>query len=103
MSEAKLEEYRLLHANAWPGILKQLEEANIQNYSIYLTQLDDKKYYLFSYFEYVGSDFDADMKTLADDPLTKKWWALTDPMQIPLESRGEGEHWKGMEEVFHMD
>ena len=103
LKEARLEEYNALHANAWPGILQDLEESNIQNYSIYLTRFDDGTYYLFSYFEYAGNDFSADMKTLAEDPLIKKWWALTEPMQQPLGSRSDGEWWKSMKEVFHMD
>ena len=50
------EKYRALHAAVWPGVLKTIHECNIRNYSIYL-----RDGYLFSYFEYVGSDFDADM------------------------------------------
>jgi len=28
---------------------------------------------------------------------------MTDPCQIPLETREEGEWWASMEEVFHQD
>ena len=59
--------------------------------------------YLFSYFEYVGNDFEADMKKMSDDSLTQEWWKLTDPCQIPLETRKEGEWWATMEEIFHLD
>ena len=103
LKDENLKEYKELHANTWPEILKNLEQSNIQNYSIYLTKFDDNKYYLFSYFEYVGSDFPADMKKIGDDPLVKKWWKLTEPMQNPLKNRAKDEHWKNMEEVFHMD
>ena len=99
----KLAEYKELHANTWPEILKSIEEANIHNYSIYLTQFDDGNHYLFSYFEYTGSDLESDFKALADGPRTKEWWALTDPMQQPLTTRKEGDHWKSMEEVFHAE
>jgi L-rhamnose mutarotase len=91
-------EYRELHANAWPDVLEMIHTCNIRNYSIYLK--DD---YLFSYFEYIGDDFDADMQKMADDPVTQSWWKLTDPCQEPLESRREGEWWASMEEVFHTD
>ena len=37
----KIEEYRQLHAAAWPDVLKMITECNIRNYSIYLRQLDD--------------------------------------------------------------
>jgi L-rhamnose mutarotase len=30
-------------------------------------------------------------------------WPLMKPMQIPLETRAEGEWWADMEEVFHTD
>jgi L-rhamnose mutarotase len=103
VKEDMLEKYKELHANPWPQVNKQITECNIQNFSIYLTQFPDGKYYLFSYFEYTGDDFDADMKKMADDPMTQKWWKETDPCQFGLENRPEGEWWKSMEEVYHLD
>jgi L-rhamnose mutarotase len=94
----KLDEYKKLHANVWPEVLNMLHECNIRNYSIYY--MDG---YLFSYFEYYGVDFDADMKKMAADPHTQAWWKLTDPCQQPLDSRQPGEWWASMEEFFHMD
>ncbi len=94
----KLEEYKKLHAAAWPGALKMIYDCNLRNYSIYY-----KDGLLFSYYEYVGDDYAADMAKMAADEETKRWWALTDPCQIPLETRKEGEWWAGMEEVFHCD
>ena len=94
----KEEEYRRLHAAPWPGVLAMIRECNIRNYSIYL-----KDGYLFSYFEYVGTDFAADMARMAKDPTTREWWTHTDPCQEPLESRKPGEWWAAMEEVFHSD
>ncbi len=82
----------------WPGILDMIRQCNIRNYSIYL-----KDGFLFSYFEYTGTDFEADMAKMAADPATQKWWAYVKPMQEPLETRAEGEWWAGMEEVFHAD
>jgi L-rhamnose mutarotase len=75
-----------------------IRACNIRNYSIYF-----KDGYLFSYFEYHGDDFEADMKKMAADPKTQAWWKLTDPCQEPLETRKEGEWWASMEEVFHTD
>jgi len=94
----KLEEYKKLHAAAWPDVLKMITECNIRNYSIY--------YYdglLFSYFEYIGNDYEADMAKMAADPVTQKWWDVCKPCQKPLENRKEGEWWAGAEEVFHAD
>jgi L-rhamnose mutarotase len=94
----KLDEYRALHANPWPGVNKLIKECNIRNYSIYY-----RDGYLFSYFEYTGEDFEADMQKMAADSLTQEWWALTDPCQEPVESAGEGVWWADMEEVYHLD
>lgn len=58
---------------------------------------------MFSYFEYVGNDFDADMALIAADPRTQEWWAVCKPCQEPLESRKPGEWWADMEELFHHD
>ncbi len=94
----RIEEYKKLHAAVWPGVLNTIRDCNIRNYSIFL-----KDNYLFSYFEYIGTDFDADMKKMAADPMTQEWWNICNPIQAPLESRGDGEWWADMEEVFHLD
>ncbi len=94
----KLEEYKKLHAAVWPGVLKMITAANIRNYSIYY-----KDGMLFSYFEYVGNDYDADMAKMAADPETQRWWDVCKPLQEPLETRKDGEWWADMEEVFHHD
>jgi L-rhamnose mutarotase len=97
----KIADYKKLHAAAWPGVLKTIKASNISNYSIYLKKIEDK-YYLFSYFEYTGDNFDRDMKKMAADSTTQKWWRETAPMQLPLpEAAAEGQTWTGMEEVFH--
>jgi L-rhamnose mutarotase len=94
----KLDEYKALHADPWPGVNAMIKECNIRNYSIYY-----RDGYLFSYMEYTGNDFDADMAKLAADSLTREWWKLTDPCQEPVESAGEGVWWAEMEEVYHLD
>ncbi len=94
----KLEEYKKLHRNVWPDVLKKLKEVHVRNYTIFY-----RDGLLFSYLEYTGDDFDADMKKMAADSLTQEWWKLTNPCQEPVESAGEGVWWADMEEVFHMD
>ena len=91
-----LDEYKRLHADVWPDVLKMIGECNIRNYSIY-----HKDGMMFSYFEYVGEDFDADMAKMAADPTTQRWWDVCKPLLDPLETRVAGEFWAGMEEVFH--
>jgi L-rhamnose mutarotase len=99
----KIEEYKRLHADVWPGVLKQIKECHIQHYSIYLGEAQKGRWYLFAYFEYTGDDFDADMARMAADPATQKWWDVCMPCQQPVPTRREGEWWHTMEEVFHMD
>ncbi|MCD8739999.1 L-rhamnose mutarotase [Mucilaginibacter roseus] len=97
----KIAYYKKLHAAPWPGVVKKIRECNIRNYSIYLQKIDDK-YYLFSYFEYTGNDFDADMKKMASDTITQRWWKQTDPTQLPLpEALARHQIWTAMSEVFH--
>jgi Uncharacterized conserved protein len=99
----KIAEYKKLHAAVWPDVLKMIAQCHIRNYSIYLRQLDDGRQYLFSYFEYTGQDFAADMAKMAADPMTQRWWSVCKPCQQPLENRAPDEWWVGMEEVFHCD
>ena len=55
------------------------------------------------YLEYHGNDYDADMKQLAADPITQKWWTHTEPLQEQLPDHQPGEWWTLIDEVFHMD
>lgn len=99
----KIEEYKRLHAACWPDVLAKIAACNIRNYSIYLGEVTPGRFYLFSYFEYWGDDFDGDMAAMAADPVTQDWWSHCKPCQQPLETRAQGEWWANMEEVFHSD
>lgn len=103
IKKEKIGEYKQLHSAVWKGILVKIKECNIRNYSIYLREIEKNKFYLFSYFEYTGKDFNSDMKKMADDPLTQKWWSICKPCQEPLKNIQEGQWWADMEEVFHCD
>jgi len=103
LKEDMLERYKELHAAVWPDVLKMISQCNIRNYSIYLRRLPDGKHYLFSYFEYTGDDFDADMARMAADETTQEWWKVCKPCQEPLADRDRGQWWADMEEVFHCD
>jgi L-rhamnose mutarotase len=93
-------EYKRVHAAVWPDVLAQIKASRISNYSIFLKEPENL---LFSYFEYTGDNYDADMAAMAADPRTQEWWAVCMPMQRPLDTRKEGEWWAGMEEVFHLE
>ena len=90
--------YAQHHRSVWPQVISKITECNIRNYSIFL-----RDGVLFSYFEYTGDDFNGDMRRMAEHPETQRWWSMISPMQVPLESRLEGEWWAPMVEVFHLD
>lgn len=92
------EEYRKYHTAVWPEVLKTISECNIRNYSIF-----HRNGILFAYFEYVGSDYSADMAKMAADPKTREWWSVMEPMQSPFDDRKPGEWWSEMDEVFHLE
>ena len=98
LDSEKFETYKKYHASVWPQVLEMITACNISNYSIF-----HKDGLLFAYFEYTGTNFAADMAKMAADPKTQEWWAIMEPMQIPLKTRKEGEWWSTMDEVFHLD
>lgn len=103
LKREKMDYYKQLHADTWPSVLRTISDCNIRNYSIFLKEVNDSLL-LFSYFEYTGSDFDADMKKMAADSATQRWWKETDPCQQPLpDAASKNQIWSSMEEVFHQD
>jgi L-rhamnose mutarotase len=98
----KVSYYKELHANPWSTVNKKLKECSIQNYSIHLKEIDGKLF-LFSYLEYAGTDWEGDMKKLAADPETQRWWKETDPCQLPLpDAAAKGKIWSDLEEVYFL-
>jgi L-rhamnose mutarotase len=91
-------EYLALHRAVWPTVLALIEASNIRNYSIY--RHGDL---LFSYYEYVGSDYEADMERMAADPETQRWWDACKPCQLQTDDAGPGEWWTATPEIFHCD
>lgn len=94
----KVSAYEALHASSNPGVRDLLNKYHMHNFSIFIHQLDDGRYYLFGYYQYTGLDYEADMKKLAAEPRNQQWLSTTDPMQVPL----SGQHsWATMQEVYH--
>ena len=77
-------EYKRIHAAVWPSVLEQISRSNMRNYTIFLKEPENL---LFAYFEYVGTDYEADMKKMAADAETQRWWELCIPCQLPLALR----------------
>lgn len=98
----KADYYEKLHAHPWPAVMKEIKACHIRNYSIYEREIDGKLY-LFSYLEYTGTNFDQDMKRMAADPDTQRWWRETDPCQLPLpDAAAAGKIWSDAKEVFFL-
>ncbi|MFS0575599.1 L-rhamnose mutarotase [Sporosarcina sp. 179-K 3D1 HS] len=97
ISDEHIEEYKKLHRQVWPEVIDRIKKSNIQNYSIHL-----KDNTLFSYYEYVGENYEKDMAEMEGDEATQRWWAICKPLQKPLVTRSESEWWADMEEVFYM-
>ena len=93
-------EYKRIHADVWPEVLQAIRDSNIRNYTIFLKEPEN---ILFAYWEYYGDNFELDMLKMAGVPRMQEWWKITDPMQVPFETRAEGEWWADMENVFHTD
>jgi L-rhamnose mutarotase len=90
-----IEEYDKLHANVWDDVLKTIKACNMRNFSIYRFGKQ-----LFSYYEYTGTDYEADMEKMAADPRTQEWWTHTHPCFV---QERKGEFYKDMKELFHID
>lgn len=91
----KVAQYKLLHAQVWPDVLKTITACNIRNYSIFIRGTE-----LFAYYEYIGSDYEEDMKKMSRDPVTQQWWKSTKPCFLHHE---EQTYYTDMDEIFHHD
>jgi len=74
------EKYIKLHNEIWDQVVKNGHIFNIRNYSIFKY----KNLYI-SFFEYVGDNFEEDMKEKAKLPITKKWKKLCDECYVKSE------------------
>jgi L-rhamnose mutarotase len=81
------DEYQAIHAAVWPSVLAALERAHIYDYSIHY---DPPLNLLIATFKYGGKDYEGDMKKVAADPETQRWWKLTDKMQESFVEGAEG-------------
>ena len=89
------EEYRRVHDGIWPEVVEAAHEANMRNFTIF--RCGD---YLFSCYEYLGDDFEADMARKAAKPVSPKWQETTGAFMEPV----DGEDMKiALEEFWHHD
>ena len=91
----KIDEYESLHTTVWPDVLSTINACGLRNYSIYR-----QGEYVFAYFEYIGPNFEGDMKKMAADLATQEWWKHTKPCFV---GHAIGEYYKDMQEIFHCE
>ena len=94
----KIDEYCSLHANPWPEVLKTITDCNLRNYSIFR-----HGELVFAYFEYVGDDYDADMKKMEADPVTQQWWTHTKPCFEKYAMSPVSAFYHDMEHIFYYE
>ena len=88
-------EYKKRHDEIWPELIRELEDAGVSDYSIYL---EPKTNILFAFQKVKDHDTSGN---LANTAIVKKWWAYmgdlmaTNPDNSPVVT--------DLREVFHMD
>jgi L-rhamnose mutarotase len=115
--------YRTLHDNAWESVLERMYLSHIRNFVIYYHEETST---LFQSFEWIGhwcgnrtlskdeeqQLFQQDMDAIGNDPVTREWWKLCEPCQIPFaqfdketdlppSQGGTKDWWSPMECVCH--
>ncbi len=87
--------YIKLHDEIWQGVVDAGHEANMRNFSIF--RIGD---YLFSYYEYIGDDFEADMAKKSALPISIEWQKATGEFREIMD--GENRFIE-IEEIWHHD
>ncbi|KAF2149061.1 rhamnose mutarotase [Myriangium duriaei CBS 260.36] len=105
LKRSALAEYKEYHRKAWPEVLAQIRDSNIIDYSIFL---NERTMTLFASMKYVGSDWEADMRRMKENPEVQRWWKIMDSFQESFNegatgSTGELPWWMDLEEVFRVE
>lgn len=90
----KVQEYIDLHAAPWEELLDLISGCHIQNYSISMIGT-----HVYTYYEYTGSDYGADMTAMDNSPVMQKWWTYSKPCFLQHE---EAHYYDELREVFYM-
>mmetsp|Transcript_5801 Transcript_5801/g.10872 ORF Transcript_5801/g.10872 Transcript_5801/m.10872 type:complete len:192 (+) Transcript_5801:66-641(+) len=85
LREGMFEQYTQLHDHTWDEVMRRMYVCGIRNFVVYL---HEETRVMFSHFEYVGNDFERDMKAIGEDPVVNRWWSFCEPCQEPY-------HWDG--------
>lgn len=91
----KAEEYIRLHDEIWPDVVEASHICNTRNFTIF-----QYGYYLINYSEYVGDDFEADMKKKSEMDAIRRWKEVTSACMEPVSPEASV---IVLKEVFHCD
>lgn len=89
----KVQDYVDLHAKPWPELMQLIADCHIHNYSISIRGTE-----LYTYYEYTGEDYDADMKMMDESPIMQKWWTFSKPCFLHHE---DGKYYDDLKEIFY--
>ncbi len=99
----KIEQFKALHETIWPEVSDALRKHKIQNYSIYLKDLKEGEYFLFSYFESRGRDAEVRTAAINADEALQRWEKAVGEECLAKISADDSSWWVDMEEVFYFD
>lgn len=89
------EEYKKRHDEIWPELIKELEEAGVFDYSIYL---DEETKILFAFQKVKDHNTSCE---LPGKDIVKRWWKYMADIMDTNEDNSPVQ--KELAEVFHMD
>jgi len=94
----KIEQFKVLHDTIWPEVSDALRRHKIQNYSIYLKDLKEGEYYLFSYFESTSKDPEVHLSAMRADEALQRWEKTIGEECLAKISADDSSWWVDMEE-----
>lgn len=89
----KVQDYIDLHANPWEELLELIRTCNIHNYSISIMGN-----HLYTYYEYTGINYEADMAIMDSSPVMQKWWTYSKPCFL---RHDEEYYYDELKEIFY--
>jgi L-rhamnose mutarotase len=93
---AHWEEYKKVHLNPWPELVKAVQAVGIHNYSIFAFGSR-----VFAYMEIEGDDPYAALNTLAQTDIKKKWDEEVTVWVLPEAEEGSGIQFMELEPIFY--
>lgn len=93
---ARWEEYKEIHLNPWPELVKAIQEVGIHNYSIFAFGTR-----VFAYMEIDSDDPYQALNILAQTNIKKKWDEEVTIWVLPEAVEGSGIQFMELESIFY--